>query len=255
MKIDLNSDLGEGFGRWKGGDDEALMKVISSANVACGFHAGDAVIMTRMVEAAKENGVALGAHVGLPDLLGFGRVPMTINPRDMQKHALYQLGALAAIAKVGGHPVTHASTHGAMGQMAQANPEYSRLILDVFKAFDRDIIVAPAVNTKGEAYAKSIGLRTVGKIFADRAYDDDGLLVNRKLEGAMITDLATVVERVTRFMQDGTITALSGKRMKVDAQCILVHSDTAGALAIARAVRGTIEAGGGSIVPLTELAH
>ena len=254
MKIDLNSDLGEGFGRWKSGDDETLMKIISSANVACGYHAGDAIIMHRMVEVAKENKVALGAHVGLPDLLGFGRVPMDIKPRDMQKHALYQLGALAAIAQVGGYKVTHASSHGAMGQMGIANPEYVELLFDVFKAFDKDIIVAPQPGSHGMAYAKKIGLRTACKIFADRAYDDNCRLVNRRLPGALITETADVVARIDQLMNDGTITAQSGKRMKVDAQCILVHSDTPGAVEIARTVREAVESRGGQIVPLTELA-
>ncbi len=254
MKIDLNSDLGEGFGRWKMGDDEALMKLVSSANIACGFHGGDAVIMTRMVEAAKENGVAIGAHCGLPDLLGFGRVPMNINPKDMQKHALYQLGALAAIAKVGGYEITHANTHGAMGNMAAENHEYIELILDVFKAFDKDLIFATAPNGYSFKYAKKIGMRTVGKVFADRAYDDEGRLVNRRLPGAVITDLKEVEARINQFLNDGTFTSQSGKPMKFDAQCVLVHSDTPGAVEIAKVVRSAVDKGGGKIVPLTELA-
>jgi 5-oxoprolinase (ATP-hydrolysing) subunit A len=255
MKIDLNSDLGEGFGRWKMGDDEALMKLVSSANIACGFHAGDAVIMTRMVEAAKENGVAIGAHCGLPDLLGFGRVPMNINPRDMQKHALYQLGALVAIAKVGGYKVTHANTHGAMGNMAAENHEYIELILDAFKAFDKDLLFATAPNGYSAKYARKIGMRTVGKVFADRAYDDEGRLVNRRLPGAVISDLKEVEARIGQFLDDGTFTAQSGKRVKFEAQCVLVHSDTPGAVGIATVVRNVVEKGGGKIVPLTELAN
>ena len=255
MKIDLNSDLGEGFGRWKMGDDEALMKLISSANIACGFHAGDAIIMTRMVEAAKENGVAIGAHCGLPDLLGFGRVPMEINPRDLQKHMLYQLGALTAIAQVGGYKVTHAGGHGAMGTMFAKNHEYVELMLDVFKAFDKDLIHAAAPNGYALTYAKKIGMRTVGKVFADRAYDDEGRLVNRRLPGAVITDMQEVVSRIDQFLNDGTFTAQSGKRLKFDAKCVLVHSDTPGAVDIATAVRQAVEKGGGNIVPLTELAN
>ena len=178
MKIDLNSDLGEGFGRWKMGDDEALMKLVSSANIACGFHGGDAVIMSRMVEAAKENGVAVGAHCGLPDLLGFGRVPMNINPRDMQKHALYQLGALAAIAKVGGYQVTHANTHGAMGNMAAENHEYIELILDAFKAFDKDLIFATAPNTpRRSACARWARCSPIGPMTTKVAWSIDGCRV------------------------------------------------------------------------------
>ncbi|OZI37214.1 hypothetical protein CAL29_01945 [Bordetella genomosp. 10] len=254
MKIDLNSDLGEGYGRWKGGDDEELMKVISSANVACGFHAGDAIIMTRTVEMAKQNGVAVGAHVGLPDLLGFGRVAMDIKPEDMQKHALYQLGALSAIAKVGGYKVTHANSHGALGAMSKANHAYVELMLDVFKAFDPELMVAGSVNTYGLSYARKIGLRTVGKIFADRNYDDDCHLITRKHPKALVTDLEEVRARITQFLDDGSITTLSGKRIKVDAKCVLVHSDTPGALTIARTVRETVEKGGGEIVPFTQFA-
>lgn len=255
MEIDLNSDLGEGFGRWKMGDDEGLMKIISSANIACGFHAGDAVIMTRMVEAAKENGVAIGAHCGLPDLMGFGRIKMAIPPRDLAKHTLYQLGALAAIAKVGGAKVTHAGTHGVIGTMSAENREYMENVLDAFKAFDKDIVYAGQPRSHGLAHAKKIGLRTVGKVFADRAYDDDGRLVNRSLPGAVVTDHDEVVSRISQFLNDGTFTAQSGKRVKFDAKCILVHSDTPGAVGIAKAVRDTIEKGGGKIVPFTELAN
>ncbi|MBN8749761.1 MAG: LamB/YcsF family protein [Variovorax sp.] len=253
MKIDINSDLGEGFGRWKMGDDDALMKLISSANIACGFHGGDAVIMTRTVEMAKERGVAIGAHCGLPDLLGFGRIPMKIDPRDMQKHALYQLGALYAIAKVADYKVTHAGTHGAMGNMAAENHEYIELILDAFKKFDKDLIYAAAPSAHGFKYARKIGLRTVGKVFADRAYDDEGRLVNRKLPGALITDLSAVKRNITQFLNDGTVTAQSGKTVKIDAKTVLIHSDTPGAVEIATAVREAVVKGGGQVVPFTEL--
>lgn len=255
MKIDLNSDLGEGYGRWKGGDDEGLMPLISSANIACGFHAGDAVIMTRTVELAIENGVAIGAHVGLPDLLGFGRVHMNLPPRDMAKHALYQLGALSAIANAAGGKVTHASTHGVLGEMGKANPEYTEMILDAFAAFDRNLMIATTVNTHAAKYARKIGLRTVGKVFADRNYDESGHLVSRKHPKALITELEEVRARITQLLDDGSITTLEGTRLKVDAKCVLVHSDTPGAVGIARMVRQTVEAGGGEIVPFTELAE
>lgn len=253
MKLDINSDMGEGFGRWQVCDDEALMKIVSSANVACGFHAGDAVIMTRMTEHAKARGVALGAHIGLPDLLGFGRVEMKIDPRDMQKHALYQLGALDAIARVNGYSVTHAGTHGVFGEMSKANPQYLEFVFDIFKAFNKDLIIPISPNSAWGNYARKIGLRTVGRIFADRAYEDDGSLVSRKKPGAVLTDVQQVAARVDQFLNDGTITTYSGGRLKLDAKSILVHSDTPGAVEIATAVRNAIEAGGGNVVPLTEL--
>jgi 5-oxoprolinase (ATP-hydrolysing) subunit A len=255
MEIDINSDIGEGFGRWRLCDDAALMGLISSANVACGFHAGDAVIMTDMAEQAKARGVALGAHVGLPDLLGFGRVPMKIDPHDMKKHALYQLGALAAIAQVAGYKVTHAGTHGVFGQMSRETPEYLQLIYDVFKAFDRDIIIPGEPGSPWHAYARKIGLRTVGRIYADRAYEEDGSLVSRKKAGAVIHDLDQVAARVDQFLHDGTVAAITGKRLRMDAKRILVHSDTPGSVEIAQTVRATIEKGGGKVVPLTELVE
>lgn len=255
MKLDINTDLGEGFGRWKMGDDEALMKIVSSANVACGFHAGDPIIMHRMCELALENGVALGAHVGLPDLLGFGRVHLRLPPEDMRKHTAYQLSALAGIARLQGTKVVHAGMHGALGEMSREEPRYIEGMLEVFKAFDPEICVAVTAGSHGHRYARKIGLRTVGKIFADRAYDDEAKLVSRKQPGAVITDPAAVRERILQFMGDGTVTAMSGKRVAVDAGCVLVHSDTEGAVKIAEMVRETVERNGGAVVPLTELAR
>lgn len=253
MKLDINSDMGEGFGRWRLCDDDALMEIVSSANVACGFHAGDAVIMSRMTEIAKQNNVALGAHIGLPDLLGFGRVEMKIDPRDMQKHALYQLGALDAIARVQGYQVTHAGTHGVFGEMSRTVPEYLQFICDVFKAFNKDLIIPTAPKSAWGNYARSIGLRTVGRIFADRAYEDDGRLVSRNLPGSVIIDIDVIKQRITQFLDDGTMPTYSGGRIKLDAKCVLVHSDTPGAIEIAKAIRATVERGGGQIVSLLEL--
>ncbi|GGI27504.1 MULTISPECIES: LamB/YcsF family protein [Bradyrhizobium] len=255
MKIDINSDIGEGFGRWRLCDDAALMALISSANVACGFHAGDAVIMTDMAAQARARGVALGAHVGLPDLLGFGRVPMKIDPHDMRKHALYQLGALSAIAKAEGYKVTHAGTHGVFGMMSRETPEYLQLIFDAFKAYDPDIIVPGEPGSPWQAYARKIGLRTVGRIYADRAYEEDGSLVSRKKQGAVINDLDQIAARASQFLNDGTVTAITGKRIKLDAKSILVHSDTPGSVEIAKTLRDTIERGGGQVTPLTELVE
>ncbi|WP_409076552.1 LamB/YcsF family protein (plasmid) [Pantoea sp. C3] len=253
MDIDINTDLGEGYGKWKLGDDEAMMELVSSANVACGFHAGDPIIMHRNAELAVKHGVALGAHIGVPDLWGFGRVSMDIDPAVMGKVALYQIGALAALASSVGCKVTHASAHGAIGMMQRKTPAYMEHIYGAFRSFDPDIIVAPSVNTSGERYAHDHNMRYVGKIFADRSYDDNGLLVSRKLPDAMITDVGAVRERMEQFLSDGTITALSGKVISVDAKCILIHSDTDGAINIARMVRDTIEKNGHRVVPLDKM--
>lgn len=252
MKFDINSDLGEGFGRWKMGDDDALMEIVTSANIACGYHAGDAVIMTRMVELAKKRNVAIGAHIGLPDLLGFGRVPMQLPPLDMKKHAAYQLGALAAIAKVNGYQLTHANGHGAI---SKAIPGVMSLVIDVMAAFDKNLVMATNPVSPNMKLAREAGLRVVGKIYADRGYDDTGLLVSRSHPEALITDLDHVRRRVEQFANDGTVTTISGKRIKVDAKCFLIHSDTPGAERIAQTVKRTLLDGGAQLVPLTELAE
>ncbi len=255
MKIDINSDLGEGYGRWKMADDDGMMDIISSANVACGMHGGDAMIMTRLTEVAKERGIALGAHCGLPDLMGFGRIAMDINPGDLAKLCLYQLGALDAIAKAAGYEVTHAGGHGAMGEMSLRNPDYDTFMLELFKKFNPDLVVANLANSEGLRTAQKLGFRTVGKVFADRAYTDEGQLVSRKLPGAMVTDPEEVKTRIARFLDSGTFATITGGSVKLDGKCILVHSDTPGAVAIARAVRETVESGGGEVVPFTELAE
>lgn len=255
MKIDINSDLGEGFGRWKMADDEGMMDLISSANVACGMHAGDAMIMTRMTRLAKERGVALGAHCGLPDKLGFGRIVMDIPPTDLAELCLYQLGALDAIAKAAGYAVTHAGGHGAMGEMVRKNPEYEEKMLSLFKKFNPDLAIANLANSESLRIAQKLGFRTVGKVFADRAYTDEGHLVSRKLPGAVITDLEEVKRRITQFLDSGTFDTITGGRIKLEGKSILIHSDTPGAVAITKVVRETIESGGGQVVPFTELAE
>lgn len=251
MKFDINSDLGEGFGRWKMGDDDALMQIVTSANIACGYHAGDAVIMARMIELAKASGVAIGAHIGLPDLLGFGRVPMQLPPSDMKKHAAYQLGALAGIARVNGYRVTHANGHGAI---SKAIPGIMELVIEVMAAFDKDLVIAANPSSKTMQWARAAGLRAVGKMYADRGYDEDGLLVARSHPRALLTNVDEVRARIDQFANDGTVTTVSGKRIPVDAKCILVHSDTPGAADIARTVRDTLLGGGAQLAPLTELA-
>ncbi|MCA0919974.1 LamB/YcsF family protein [Pseudooceanicola nanhaiensis] len=254
MKVDINSDLGESYGRWTLGDDEGMMKVISSANVACGYHGGDALTMTRCVELAKEHGVALGSHCGLPDLLGFGRVPMDIDPRLLSKHFLYQHGALEAIAKVGGYPVSHCSTHGAMGEMGRRNPDYDDFFFELMAKYNPELKTSVVAGSISEKMAQKHGLATVGKVFADRAYDDEGNLVNRKIPNSVIHDLDEVQRRIVQFLDDESFTTITGGKVTFKgARSILVHSDTTGAVEIAQAVRDAIESGGGEVVPFTEL--
>jgi UPF0271 protein len=255
MDIDLNADMGEGFGPYRLGEDEALMQIVSSANVACGYHAGDPVIMDKTARLALANGVELGAHVGFPDLLGFGRRPMQIVPSELARYVLYQLGALSGIASAAGHRVTHMSFHGALGNMAAADYLLAEPLLEAVAAFDRKLIVSVSTNTQIERAARKFGLRVATTFLADRAYTDEGDLVSRRLPGAVIDDPGEVLQRVRHLLDDGTITSLSGKKLPIEVQSILLHGDTPGAVDNARAIRREIESGSGRIVPLSRLAR
>ncbi len=253
MEIDLNSDVGEGFGPWRMGDDAALMQVISSANIACGYHAGDPVIMDATVRMAQERKVDVGAHVGFPDLMGFGRRQMDVNPLELAKYVLYQLGALAGIAKAAGQKMTHMSFHGALGNMAAADMRLAEPLVRAVADFDPGLIVSVSTGTAIERVADLLGVRVATTFLADRAYDDAGQLVSRKLPGAVIHEPREVLARVLHVLQDRTVNSLAGKQLPMRVQSILLHGDTAGAVALARAVRQAIEAGGGQVVPISRL--
>ena len=252
MDIDLNADLGEGFGPWRMGEDEAMLALISSANVACGFHAGDPLIMERTARLALKHGVDVGAHVGFPDRQGFGRRAMQIDTDELAAMVTYQLGALAGIARAAGHRMTHMSFHGALGNMAAADAALAGPLLRAIAAFDRDLIISSSSSRAIEGAAADCGLRVASAFLADRAYDDDGLLVPRKLPGAVIKDEAAVLARVRRLLQDGTILTHSGRPLAMPVRSILVHGDTPGAVALAHTIRREVEAGGGRIVPISQ---
>lgn len=252
MNIDLNSDMAEGFGAYRIADDEALLDIVSSANLACGYHAGDAVIMDRTVRMAKERGVAIGAHIGFPDLMGFGRRPMQVDPGEMEKHAIYQLGALHGIARAAGSAMTHASFHGSLGNLVAVDRPMADAMVRAVHAFDPALFIPVAPNTAIAHAAEAIGLRVVTKFLADRAYDAQGLLVSRKLPNALIKDPAMVRERVTRLLTDGTIVAATGEVLPMKVHSILIHSDTAGAVSLARVIRDAVEAAGGTVVPFPQ---
>lgn len=251
MDIDLNADLGEGFGPWRMGEDEALLDVLSSANVACGFHAGDPVIMDRTVRLAKARGVDVGAHVGFPDLLGFGRRPMQIDVKELATYVVYQLGALAGMARAAGHRMTHMSFHGALGNMAAADAALAEPLIAAVAAFDPNLIVSTSASVAIEGAAARHGLRTGITFLADRACNDDGLLVPRAMPGSVIHDPDAVLARVRQLLEDGTVTTSTGHRLPMRVNSILLHGDTPGALELARAVRGLIEQGHGRIVPIS----
>jgi UPF0271 protein len=251
MDIDLNADLGEGFGPWTMGEDEALLALVSSANVACGFHAGDPVIMDRTVRLAKARGVDVGAHVAFPDLQGFGRRQMQIPVAELAHIVVYQLGALAGIARAAGQRMTHMSFHGALGNMVAADAALAGPLLRAVAAFDPSLLISSSSSRAIEEAAADCGLRVATTFLADRAYDDAGLLVPRKLPDSVIKDEAAVLARVRRLLDDGTIVTYSGKTLAVSARSILLHGDTPGAVELAATIRREIEDGGGRIVPIS----
>ena len=251
MDIDLNADLGEGYGPWRMGDDEALLGVLSSANVACGFHAGDPVIMERTVRIAGARGVDIGAHVGFPDRQGFGRRVLQIDAGELAAMVTYQLGALGGIARAAGQRMTHMSLHGALGNLAAADATLAAVLVRAVAAYDASLIISSSSSVAIEGAAAENGLRVATAFLADRAYDEQGLLVPRRLPNAVIHDEAEVLVRVRRLLADGTVVTCNGKSIPMRPRSILVHGDTPGALALARTLRSEIEAGGGRIVPIS----
>lgn len=254
MQVDLNADLAEGFGPWTMGDDETLLGIVSSANIACGFHAGDPLIMSRTVRLAGSRGVDIGAHVGFPDRQGFGRRVMQFDHTELAAMITYQLGALEGFARSAGQPMTHMSFHGALGNMAAADAALATPLLAAVAAFDPSLIVVTSSSRAMESAAKATGLRAIVTFLADRAYDDDGLLVSRKVAGAVIHDQTEVLARVRRLLTEGAVISHTGRRLATRAQSILLHGDTIGAAALAQAIRREVEATGARVVPLSRLA-
>lgn len=252
MDIDLNADIGEGFGPWRMGDDEGLLDVLSSANVACGFHAGDPLIMDRTVRRAGALGVDIGAHVGFPDRQGFGRRVMQIDADELAAMVTYQLGALAGIAKAAGQRMTHMSFHGALGNLAAADAVLAGVLVRAVAAFDPALIVSSSSSAAIEGAAAANGLRVATTFLADRACDEQGLLIPRKLPNAVIHDQAQVLARVRRLLAEGTVVSYAGQVITMRPRSILVHGDTPGALALALAVRREIEDAGGRVVPISK---
>ena len=253
MQVDLNSDMGEGFGPYRLCDDEAMMDVVTSANIACGFHAGDPDTMARMVRLAKARGVDVGAHPGLPDRQGFGRRELPFGPDELRQQMLYQLGALSAIAKAEGVTVSHVSFHAAMGNMVNRDPALAAAMMQAIRTVDADLIVFATAGSIIERAAVEAGLKTLTLFLADRAYDAKGVLVPRGQPSALVKDEPSVRARVRQFLVDGTVTAIDGTVIPMRARSILVHSDTPGSLDLARIVRSEIETAGGVVTPVSKL--
>lgn len=251
--IDLNSDMGEGFGVYTLGDDEAMLEIVTSANIACGFHAGDPLVMAKTLEAAKANGVGVGAHPSFLDLWGFGRRPILgERPQDMEKHLIYQIGALQALAHAAGQKLQHVKTHGSLGNLANEDADLADAVARAIRAVDRDLIFVVMPGLETERAGEAAGLRIAREIYADRAYADNGNLVSRKLPGAVIHDADAAAERVLRMVEDGEIVTASGARLKVRPDTVCVHGDTHGAVEMARRIKARLADGGISICPFGE---
>ena len=248
-RIDLNADLGESFGTWVLGDDEAMLDVVTSANVACGFHAGDATTLRRTVAAAAARGVVVGAQVGYRDLAGFGRRRIDMDPVDLTADVLYQLGALEAMCRVAGTRVAYVKPHGALYTTAAVDPVQARAVVEAVAAYDRSL---PLLGLPGSVLlevAAEAGVPTVAEAFADRGYTASGHLVPRGAAGAVLHDPDEVAARVVRLVTEGTVVADDGTVVEVAARSVCTHGDTPGAVSIARAVRSALEAAGVVVEP------
>lgn len=249
--IDLNADLGESFAVWQLGDDEAMLDVVTSANVACGFHGGDPSTLRRVCQAAADRGVRIGAQVGYPDLAGFGRRFIDIDPSELRDVVLYQLGALDGFAQVAGTGVAYVKPHGAMYHACITHPEQAEAVVAAAHEYDPSLAILGAPGSPLLALADERGMEPVAEAFADRAYLADGRLVPRSEPGSVFTDPAEVATRAVSIAVDRVVTAVDGTRIEVRARSICVHGDTPGAVALARAVRAGLEMASVGVHPFT----
>ncbi len=242
--IDLNSDLGESYGAWRMGDDAAMLEVVSSANVACGFHAGDPAGILRTVRAAAARGVAIGAHVSYPDLAGFGRRDMDIAPADLTADVVYQIGALKGLAAAAGATVRYVKPHGALYNRIAVDAVQGAAVIAALKAVDPSLVMMGLAGAPILDQARAAGLTVVAEAYADRAYTPAGHLVPRREAGAVLHDASLIAARMVRLATEGVIEAIDGSLVRIDAQSLCVHGDSPGAVAIAREVRSRLEAEG-----------
>lgn len=245
--IDLNSDVGEGFGVYRLGDDQALLGVVSSANVACGFHAGDPSVMAATVRAAARRGVAVGAHVSYPDRVGFGRRPMVVEPDQLACDVAYQLGALDALARLAGTRVTYVKPHGALYHRVAGSAEAASALVEAMVGYDPSLVLLGPPGSLALAVAAGRGVPVATEAFVDRAYLPDGSLVPRGQAGAVIADVGAAVERALRLAIEHTVVCVDGASVELEAQSLCLHGDTPGAAAMAVAVRDALSEAGVAI--------
>jgi UPF0271 protein len=252
--VNLNADMGESYGAFHIGNDEEMIRFVQSASIACGFHAGDPTIMAETARAAKDHGVSVGAHPAFDDLWGFGRREIKMNTRDLEYMVAYQIGALSAIAAAVGTAVTHVKPHGALSNMAERDADYSAAIARAIKSVDRDLIfVAIACSEMVKAGHKE-GLRVAEEAFCDRTYDDSGKIVSRAFPDAVIRDPQKAVQQVLSFISENVVITRTGKKISTPIRTFCTHGDEPTAAEVVRAVRGSLEDNGISLVPLPQLA-
>ncbi len=237
MKMDLNSDLGESLGAWRMGDDAAMLDIVSSANVACGFHAGDAAGILDTLKAAQARGVTVGAHVAYPDLAGFGRRNMDVASADLVADVIYQIGALQGLATAAGTTVRYVKPHGALYNTIAQDQRQARDVIAAIKAIDPALVLVALAGSPLVQWARDAGLRVVSEAFADRAYTPQGALVSRRDKGAVLHDAEQIAKRMVRLVQEGVVEAIDGSMVRIEADSICVHGDSPGAVAIARELR------------------
>jgi len=253
--IDLNSDLGESFGQWCMGDDAAMLDIVTSANVACGFHAGDPAGILRTLRAAAAKGVTIGAHVAYPDLVGFGRRNMDIASFDLTADVIYQIGALQALATAAGTSVRYVKPHGALYNTIAHDTRQALAVIEAIRAVDARLVLVALAGSPLIGLARHEGLTCIAEAFADRAYTPTGALVSRREPGAVLHDAEQVAQRMLRLVQTGEIEAIDGSVTRIEADSICVHGDSPGAIQMAREVRQLLEQSGVSLQPFAGAAR
>lgn len=250
MNVDLNCDLGEGFGAWQMGNDAAMIELATSVNVACGFHAGDSDIMLKTAKLAKERGTSIGAHPGFRDLHGFGRRPVAgLTSSEIETLVAYQIGALQAVASLAGHKVTHVKAHGALSNVGCVDDMTARAIAAAIKAVDPKLYFVVLPNTALVRAGETAGLNLIYEVFADRAYEDDAQLVARSKPGAVLHDAAQIAQRVVTMVREQAVTSVTGKTIKMKVDTVCIHGDTPGSVDIGRAIRLALEDAGIAVAP------
>lgn len=251
-RIDLNSDLGESFGRYTLGMDEQVIPLVSSVNIACGQHAGDPVVMRKTVRLAAEAGVAIGAHPGYPDLQGFGRRDMALSPDEAYAYTVYQIGALQAFCTAEGTRLAHVKPHGQLYNRAAVDPELAAALAQAVRDVDPSLVLVGLANSRLVDEGRKAGLRTAGEFFADRNYNDDGTLVPRSRPDALVRDEQTAIDRVERAVREGAVASVDGTLVELKPDTVCIHGDSPSALAFAARIRQSLEEDGIAVKPVGE---